>query len=504
MQSGSRRHSARLQQKEESNQPISAATTNGTNGMNGATATTTKVQTSAANTRKRKSNYDEEDDGFVFSRVKKKRPRVSANVQPEAPQPLSALPEIETTAIPSPRNAERSSKQRSDEQNVAPAVPPKKRKRMSFSTPGAKGQQPVRRSKRLSTEAQEDRGSPVGNSAQELRPQKMRQNKAEKHKPPADQNEALPQEQAKHNSTLLSEGAPPTMVPPDQTHSSTKISLPFADTPVISRNKAMREGKSGKGERRSSLGLRGRRASSLIDSGTSNALPHTEVEPQDFYKHIESDLMEPRRMRQLLTWCATRAMHPKPQGTNFEEASARSAARVIEEELLKDLANKSELSDWFIREDAPEPVVPLPEKPNPKNTQNAEKIAELEEQIRRLRSEKDALEALLRPPSILDLPTRENDSDSDVNLEALSESDADILRSLNSNANLSADIASRVNKVTSDLGPAVDIFADGVHKINHYRMGGDGIASQRNWLTEKEQEEGKHSVWRTTGVLAAT
>lgn len=88
-------------------------------------------------------------------------------------------------------------------------------------------------------------------------------------------------------------------------------------------------------------------------------------------------------MRQLLTWCATRAMHPKPQGTNFEEASARSAARVIEEELLKDLANKSELSDWFTREDAPEPVVPLPEKPNPKNSQNAEKIAELEEQIRR-------------------------------------------------------------------------------------------------------------------------
>lgn len=88
-------------------------------------------------------------------------------------------------------------------------------------------------------------------------------------------------------------------------------------------------------------------------------------------------------MRQLLTWCATRAMHPKPQGTNFEEASARSAARVIEEELLKDLANKSELSDWFSREDAPAPVVPLPERPNPKNVQNTAKITELEEQIKR-------------------------------------------------------------------------------------------------------------------------
>lgn len=113
------------------------------------------------------------------------------------------------------------------------------------------------------------------------------------------------------------------------------------------------------------------------------ALPHTEVDCQDFYKHIESDLMEPRRMRQLLTWCATRAMHPKPQGMNFEESSAISAARVIEEEVLKDLANKSELSDWFSREDASTPAVPLPERPNPKNVLNVEKITELEEQVKR-------------------------------------------------------------------------------------------------------------------------
>lgn len=88
-------------------------------------------------------------------------------------------------------------------------------------------------------------------------------------------------------------------------------------------------------------------------------------------------------MKQLLTWCATRATHPKPQGRNFEEASAMSAARVIEEEVIKDLANKSELSDWFSREDDSAPAVPLPERPNPKNVQNTKKIAELEEQIRR-------------------------------------------------------------------------------------------------------------------------
>ena len=49
----------------------------------------------------------------------------------------------------------------------------------------------------------------------------------------------------------------------------TKIALPFADTPVIQRNKEMRKN-SAQGHRRSSAGLRGRRASSLMDAGLSN------------------------------------------------------------------------------------------------------------------------------------------------------------------------------------------------------------------------------------------
>src|ERR1700743_3237402 len=102
------------------------------------------------------------------------------------------------------------------------------------------------------------------------------------------------------------------------------------------------------------------------------ALPHSEVDVADYYKHIESEgLPEPRRMRQLLTWCAERALDEKPMGTQFEDSSARQAgwwtpgsriwakltcspARVIEEELLKELSNKSELSDWFTREEIPE------------------------------------------------------------------------------------------------------------------------------------------------------
>lgn len=52
-----------------------------------------------------------------------------------------------------------------------------------------------------------------------------------------------------------------------QNEEATKIALPFADTPIQRRNKEMR---ANSGQRRSSLGNRGRRASSLIDSGKSN------------------------------------------------------------------------------------------------------------------------------------------------------------------------------------------------------------------------------------------
>lgn len=111
-------------------------------------------------------------------------------------------------------------------------------------------------------------------------------------------------------------------------------------------------------------------------------------------------------MRQLLTWCATRAMEAQPASIppnpppDYEDQSARLAgeqtpnysitnqshsriARVIQEELLKDLANRSEMSDWFNREDDQKPEELLPLRPNPKNIQNGTKIAELELKIKR-------------------------------------------------------------------------------------------------------------------------
>ena len=88
-----------------------------------------------------------------------------------------------------------------------------------------------------------------------------------------------------------------------QKEEATKIALPFADTPIQPRNKEMR----------ANLGNKERRASSPIDSEKFNGriimdncraiidaplvMPHDDVEPTEFHKHLESGLPEPWRMR---------------------------------------------------------------------------------------------------------------------------------------------------------------------------------------------------------------
>ena len=65
-----------------------------------------------------------------------------------------------------------------------------------------------------------------------------------------------------------------------------------------------------------------------MNADWSTALPHDEVESSEFYKHIEANgLSEPRRMRQLLTWCGTRALGEKPS-FSLADSHARLAGRV--------------------------------------------------------------------------------------------------------------------------------------------------------------------------------
>ncbi|KAL2413507.1 hypothetical protein ABEF95_000373 [Exophiala dermatitidis] len=504
-----RRLSARLQEKGEPPELVTRPPVNGNAGVHGSAPETRRAQVSgSADDRKRKMGYDEEDDGFQFKRVKKKKSE-SVKVNP----PKSN--EEARTTVPPARDLPESARPPVEEEDLKSKAKRRRTTRLSFSTPKSREDAPVRRSKRLSRDHEQRDGSPTKNIADGHR-HKWRQPPEER---PAKQTEAdnavRPTEPKQHlietGADQVGKGHGGENVPTHQDdYSATKIALPFADTPVIKRNKAMREGKAGKGERRSSLSLRGRRASSLIETGNSNALPHKEVEVHDFYKHIESEgLPEPRRMRQLLTWCATRALDEKVMGTGFEDASARAAARVVEEELLKDLSNKSELSDWFNREDIPVQQKPLPERPNPKNLQNIEKIAELEEQIKRLRAEKDALESLLEPPKVprlseLDAPTGPEDQSLDKSL--LSDADIAALEASAAARETSfGQISERLNRLYESLSPTVDTFADGIHAIGQYRQAADNVAGRvlslcAQRLAQREHEGRKRVLPGTEGT----
>lgn len=52
------------------------------------------------------------------------------------------------------------------------------------------------------------------------------------------------------------------------------------------------------------------------------------------------------------------------------------------------------------------------------------------------------------------------------------------MESLTSSASTRTEMGTRVNKVLSSLEPAVDTFADGLHKVDQYRSGADQLASQ--------------------------
>ena len=303
--------------------------------------------------------YDEEDDGFVFTR---KKAKIASSDSEPAPKPVP----------------KRTNKRKPRDDEPVAKVKKVKGRRMSFSTPRADDDtipaSKRRKGARLSVERIEN-----GNNS-------VNQNEVEN----ADSDGINIVGAPRIGETNQSVPEPEAEV----SRNATMISLPFSDTPIINRNKELR--KKGGGARRSSLGLRGRRASSLIDNGHS-AIPHREVEFSEFYKHIEADgLSEPRRMKQLLMWTGERAMGDKPSHGDPDSAAILAGeairvalacfylttiARVIKESLLKDFGNKSEFSDWFTRDEiAPTKVI---RKPNPRNVEVEENLSGLEERIRR-------------------------------------------------------------------------------------------------------------------------
>ena len=315
--------------------------------------------------------YEEEDGDFAFSRARSKKDK-------------STPPTTDAANAPAP-----------EQQREDAVEPPRKKPRKALPVTPEKDDIAVtrpRRSKRLSGEG-EQATTNIDNDVQQAQGPEPRARKTGLLQTPRPK----PSEEPMGSSPALGAAPAAQQLHVEKRRKSTKIDLLFSETPVIRRNKEMR--KTGiSTSRRSSSGMRGKRASSLIDSGTTNAVPHAEVGTAEFHKHISQDLTEPKRMRQLLVWCGKRALPEKPganltpaesqamhagmskQDENEDHANAEPA-RVIQEELLNDFVNRASLSTWFDRPDTV-PVTTV-ERPNPRNVANAAKLQELEAELAR-------------------------------------------------------------------------------------------------------------------------
>ncbi|KAK3403136.1 Mis12-Mtw1 protein family-domain-containing protein [Sordaria brevicollis] len=491
------------------------------------------------------AEYDEQDGDFLFTRGSKRAKTTSTSSkaapaastlvadEPENELPISVAPAKKPVGRP-PKNSSRAKRASSPVQEQPPSPPP-----ATISGPI-----PRRTSKRKSNGAappapepsvtvpvrDEEDAVPKTRGRRKGRPPKQQQ-KDEEAPRPVNGMRAVPEEEDQDEEdddddgpNLL--GATPMDI--DDSHNSRdtrtttkkgrkggqktgagrggsseppqQIVLPLSDTPIINRNKEMRKKGGATGSRRSSLGMRGRRASSLIENGHS-AIPHREVDPSEFYKHIEAEgLSEPRRMRQLLTWCGERALSEKPPHGSHG-SSAILGARAIQDQLLKDFGARSEFSDWFAREEAPKPPVVL--QPNPRNLEHDAKIAELEAKIKRLKEEKKAWQALAKPLPDFELlyPDSTNPDPTKAPLpepSLLDAEEAKILASLTESdtafSSFRRRTRSRLQNVHSSLEFKIDHLADSVHKLDMRvttagREADKVLALSAARLKEREEQE---------------
>lgn len=191
------------------------------------------------------ADYEEDIEGFQFSRASRsKKLRLSPEVEdpPLQQQPAKKPREKPKAKVTKVREATRSAS-RSPSNHVAEEPARRRSRRLASNDPDVP--------EKPSRQKRKDPDTTITSTTKKRRPQKRKDPDVPVHEPPPDEE---------HDAAT-----------PQQQPAGTKIALPFADTPVIQRNKEMRKDR-GRSQRRSSLGMRGRRASSLIDSGASNGI----------------------------------------------------------------------------------------------------------------------------------------------------------------------------------------------------------------------------------------
>ena len=190
-------------------------------------------------------------------------------------------------------------------------------------------------------------------------------------------------------------------------------------------------------------------------------------------------------MKQLLTWCGSRALTERPPAASDQDSTAILAARTIQDEIVQAFADRSEMSDWFSRNEEVTPTA-LVKKPHPRNVQNVAKLVELEAEVERsvelargrwragmltrlrLEREKSQWDHLLSGlSSQLDAEiaaTKEDHPPDPAQLDPEQRHCLDVLA--DGKSNTATRVRARLQTSLSSVEFKIDTFAEGVHKLS--------------------------------------
>ncbi|KAG1835148.1 Mis12-Mtw1 protein family-domain-containing protein [Suillus variegatus] len=195
--------------------------------------------------------------------------------------------------------------------------------------------------------------------------------------------------------------------------------LPDSETPQIERNKLLREGvslpprtpqRTPQHSRRTSMSARGKRISTSFENTGVITQPHATVSDSSFYKHIDCDLPDPQRARQLLVWSAARAMTRISEASSSSNSQSKSKAsssgsgkdpppldehrkqilKIVQDDFIRMLAEKK--IDTPVYGHGLDGQVGGEQnlKPNEQNVKNREREIKFREHIERASAEADA------------------------------------------------------------------------------------------------------------------
>ncbi|KAF9255222.1 hypothetical protein L218DRAFT_884633 [Marasmius fiardii PR-910] len=196
---------------------------------------------------------------------------------------------------------------------------------------------------------------------------------------------------------------------------------------MIARNKALRQGamaavrtanettekeergrssnvgggvKNGHGHRRKSSVSRGKRISASFEASGSFTEPHKSVNHKSFYKHIEAELVDPERLRQLLIWCHSRTAQDPSIFSSSNSSSelphlsvtAHLALKDVWKNTLQTLADKQiDLNSYSSTPSSSRQRVPNPNlQENEQNMSLRRWEAEYSADIRKMEEESEA------------------------------------------------------------------------------------------------------------------